>query len=248
MLVEHNETTFHDPEKPLTRTDTIEHKIQTKGRPVRIPPCRVTPGRRKIVEDEILKIEKEGTITKSSGPWCSPIVLVRKKDGTIHFCMDYRKLNDVTHKDAYPLPRIDDILDALRGAKYFCSIDLTIGYWQIKVAEKDLEKMAFGSHLGLYEFLCMPFGLTGAPATFSRLMDKVLDGLIDKRCLVYLGDVIIYGKTFEETLANLKLVMARLREHNLLDNDRKCELFEMSIAFLGHIVSEEGIATGREDM
>ncbi len=115
-------------------------------------------------------MEKEGTIMKSSGPWCSPIVLVRKKDGTIRFCVDYRKLNDVTNKDAYPLPRIDDILDALRGAKYFCSIDLASGYWQIKVADKDREKMAFGSHLGLYEFLCMPFELTGAPATFSRLM------------------------------------------------------------------------------
>ncbi len=132
LLVEHNETTFHDPEKPLTRTDTIEHKIPTSGRPVGIPPRRVAPGRRKIVEEEILKMEKEGTITKSSDPWCSRIVLVRKKDGTISFCVDYRKLNDVTHKDAYPLPRIDDILDALRGAKYFCSIDLTSGYWQIR--------------------------------------------------------------------------------------------------------------------
>ncbi len=117
LLVEHNETTFHDPEKPLTSTNTIEHEIPMNGRPVRIPPCRVALGRRKIVENRILKIEKEGTITKSSGPWCSPIVLVRKKDGTIRFCVDYSKLNDVTHKDAYPLPRINDILDALRGAK-----------------------------------------------------------------------------------------------------------------------------------
>ncbi len=135
-------------------------------------------------------------MTKSSGPWCSPIVLVRKKDGTIRFCVDYRKLNDVTHKDAYPLPIIDDILDALQGATYFCGIDLACRYWQIKVADKDREKTGFGSHLGLYEFLCMPFGLTGVPATFSRLMDKVLDGLIGKKCLVYLDDVIIYGSNF----------------------------------------------------
>ncbi len=136
---------------------------------------KIAPGRRKIVEDEILKMEKEGAITKSTGPWCSPIVLVRKKDGTIRFCVDYHKLKDVTHKDAYPLPRINDILDALRGAKYFCSIGLASGYWQIKVADKDREKIAFGSHLGLYEFLCMPFGLTGVPATFSRLMDRALE-------------------------------------------------------------------------
>ncbi len=104
-------------------------------------------------------MEKEGTMTKSSGHCYSPIVLVRKKDGTIHFCVDYHKLNDVTHKDAYPIPRIDDILDALRGTKYFSSIDFASGYWQIKETEKDREKTAFGSHLGLYEFICMPFGL-----------------------------------------------------------------------------------------
>ncbi len=124
--------------------------------------------------------------------------------------MDYRKLNDVTHKDAYPLPRIDDIPDALRGAKYFCSIDLASGYWQIKVADKDREKTAFGSHLGLYEFLCMPFGLTGALAMYTRLMEKVLDVLIGKNCLMYFDDVIIFGSSFKETLANLKLVMGRL--------------------------------------
>ncbi len=174
MLVKHNKTTFHGPEKPLTRTDTIEHEIPTSGRSVRIPPCRVALGRRQIIEDEILKMEEEGMITKSSGPWCSATILVGKKDGTIRFCVDYRKLNDVTHKDVYSLPRMDDILDALLGAKYFCSIDFTSGYWQIKVADKDRKKVAFGSHLGLYEFLCMLFGLTGAPATFSRLMDQVL--------------------------------------------------------------------------
>ncbi len=209
LLVKNNETTFHDPKKPLTTTNTIEHEIPMTGRPVRIPLRRVAPGQRKIVEDKALKMEKEGMIAKSVGPWCSPIVLVRKKDGTICFCVDYRKLKDVTHQDTYLLPRIDDILEALRGAKYFYSIDLASGYWQIKVVDKDREKTVFGSHLGLYEFLCMPFGLTGAPATFSRLMDKVLHGLIIKKCLVYLDDM-IFGSSFEETLANLRLVMDHL--------------------------------------
>ncbi len=103
LLVEHNKTTFHDPEKTLTTTNTIEHEIPTTGRPVRIPPCRIAQGRRKIMEDEIQKMEKEGKIIKSSGPWCSPIVLVRKKDGTIHFCVNYHKLNDVTHKESIPI-------------------------------------------------------------------------------------------------------------------------------------------------
>ncbi len=121
---------------------------------------------------------------------------MRKTDGTICFCVDYHKLNNATHKDAYLLPKIDDILEALRGAKYLCSINLASGYWQIKVADNDKEKTTFSSHLGLYEFLCMPFGLTAAPAIFSRLMDKVLDDLIGKSCLVYLDDVIIFGSSF----------------------------------------------------
>ncbi len=166
-------------------------------------------------------MEKEGTITKSSGPWCSPIILVRKEDSTIWFCVDYRKLNDMTQKDTYPLPRIYDILDALQGAKYFCSIDFVSGYWQIKEAEKDREKISFSSHLGMNEFLCIAFGLTETPATFSRLMDKVLDGLIGKKGVVYLDNAIIYGKRFDDTLANLILVMTHLREHNLLDKARK---------------------------
>ncbi len=207
-------------------TDTIEHEIPTSGRPGRLPPHRIAPGQRKIGEDEILKMQKEGTIQRSSCPWCSPVVLLRNKDGTIHFCVDHRKLNDGTPIDAYMLPRIDDWLEALRVAKSFCSITLTRSYWQIKVVDKDREMTAFGSHLVLYKFLCMPFG---APATFSRLMYKVLDGLFGKS----LDDVIIYGKTFEETLANLRLVMAWLWEHNWLVKVRKCELFEKSIVFLG---------------
>ncbi len=113
LLVEHNKTTFHDPEKPLTRKNTIEHEIPTIGRPMRIPPHRVALGRRKIIEDEIQKIVQEGTIAKRASPWCSPIVLVKKKDATIRFCVDYRKLNNATPKDAYLLPRIDDILETL---------------------------------------------------------------------------------------------------------------------------------------
>ncbi len=127
----------------------------------------------------------------------------------------------MTHKDTYPLPRINDILEALQGAKYFCSIDLAGDYWQIKVADKDRAKTAFFSQLGLYEFLCMPIELTGARAYFLRLMDKVLDGLISKRCLVYLDNVIISGSMFEETLANLKLVMAHLREHENVSSSRR---------------------------
>ncbi len=142
-LVDNVYNTAHS--KP--KLDVILLKMDSQG-----SPCMKENHRRDS------KNGKEETITKSSGPWCSPIVLVRKKVGTIHFWVDYRNLNDVIHKDAYPLPRIVDILDALRGAKYFFSIDLARSYWQIKVAGKDQKKTAIGSHLGLYEFLCMPFG------------------------------------------------------------------------------------------
>lgn len=129
-------------------------------------------------------------------PWASPIVLVKKKDGSFHFCIDYRKLNAVTRKDAYPLPRIDDTLDTLSGAQWFTTLDLISGYWQVEVDPADREKMTFCTPEGLFEFKGTPFGLCNAPVTFQRLMNSVLSGLQGNSCLVYLDDVIITGKTF----------------------------------------------------
>ena len=162
-------------------------------------------------------------IQPSTNPWASLIVLVHKKDGTLCFCVDYRKLNAVTRKDAYPLPRIDDVCLTLGSSKWFTTLDMISGYWQVEVSDQDKEKTAFSTPEGLFEFNIMPFGLCNAPATFQRLMDAVLAGLQWSSCLVYLDDVIVPGKTFGEHLMNLKTVLDCLRQAGLKLHPAKCQ-------------------------
>jgi len=247
QLIEEMQTSFMDPSQPLQGTSAVFHYIETGDRrPIRIPPRRVSPGKRDIIEKEVEKMLNAGVIRPSNSPWSSPIVIVKKADGTNRFCIDYRKLNDVTRKNSYPLPRIDDHLEALRGKKWFCTLDLASGYWQVKMHEGDKEKTAFCSHMGLYEFNVMPFGLTNAPATFQTLMEEVLSGLIGDACLLYLDDIIVFGDTFEEVYDNLRQVMSRVAKYNLKLKAKKCSLFKRSVKFLGHIVSAEGIACNPE--
>ena len=189
---------------------------------------------------------KSGIISPSSGPWASPIVLVKKKDGSTRFCVDYRKLNDVTLKDAYPLPRIDDSLDALEGSTWFSSLDLASGYWQVEMSPSDKEKTAFTTGSGLYEFNVLPFGLCNAPSTFERLMELVLTGLHWKTCLVYLDDILIYAKTFEEHVERLGEVFSRLFAAGLKLKPKKCTLLQKEVVYLGHVVSGSGVATDPE--
>ena len=170
-------------------------------------------------------------------------MLVRKKDNTLRFCVDYRKVNELTKKDVYPLPRVDDNLENLSGSRWFSTLDLLSGYWQVEVAECDRDKTAFVMKEGLYEFKVMPFGLSNAPATFQRLMDLTLAGLQWSHCLIYLDDVIVMGRSFEEHLSNLTLVLERLRDANLKVKSVKCALFQEQVCYLGHIISSKGIAT-----
>ena len=151
---------------------------------------------------------------------------VRKKDGSLRLCIDYRRLNDVTHGDSYPLPRVEDCLDALSGSVWFSVLDLQSGYWQQDIAEADKEKTAFSTHTGLWEFQRMPFGLKGAPASFQRLMMAVLAGLTWKECLVYLDDVIVFGKSFDDALAHLDDVLSAIAEAKLKLNLKKCRFFQ----------------------
>lgn len=182
-------------------------------------------------------------IQPTNSPWVSPIVLVQKKDGSMRFCVDYRKVNSVTRKDAYPLPHVDDTLDTLAGSKWFSTLDYLSGYWQVEVLPEDRQKTAFCMPDGLLEFKVMPFGLCNTPATFQRLMDTVLARLQWTNCLVYLDDVNILGRTFEEHLTNLRAVFDRFREAGLKLKPSKCALCQPEVEFLGHIVSAKGVAT-----
>ena len=166
-----------------------------------------------------------------------------EKRWLISVCVDYRKLNAVTRKDAYPLPRIDDTLDTLSGAHWFTTLDLISGYWQVEVEPADREKTAFCTPEGLFEFKVMPFGLCNAPATFQRLMNSALSGLHGNSCLVYLDDVIIMGNTFLDHLNNLQHVFHRIRAAGLKLQPNKCALCQKEVSFLGYIISQAGIST-----
>lgn len=157
------------------RTSRLRHCIDTGSAvPIRQPVRRLPPQRRDSVQQLIGEMLEKGVVERSTSPWASPIVLVRKRDGTMWFCVDYRKVNSITRKDAYPLPRIDATLDTLAGSQWFSTLDLLSGYWQVEVEETDRQKTAFCTTEGLFQFRVMPFGLCNAPATFQRLMDLVL--------------------------------------------------------------------------
>ena len=160
----------------------------------------------------------------------------KKKDGSTKFCIDYRKVND-------PLPRVDDTLDTLVGSKYFSTLDLASGYWQVEAAENNQPKMAFTTPVGLFQYRVMPFGLCNALATFQRLMDRVLSGLKWSTCLVYFDDIMVVGTSFADHLSNIGGILARLRGAGLKLKPGKCRLCQKRVAFLGHIVSAEGITT-----
>ena len=230
----------------LGQTDIVKHQLNTGDQPaikqrVRRYPAARREEERQLVED-MLAI---GIIQESNSTWSSPTILVKKKDGTTRFCIDYRRLNQVTMVDPYPLPHIEDSLNTLGGARFFCSLDLAIRYWQVEMDTADREKTAFVTQGGLYKFRMMPFGLVNTPATFERLMEKVLRGIAWSECLVYLDDILVFGPDFATTLARLESVLDWLGMAGLKLKAKKCQLFQEEIPFLGHIVSAAGIGGDR---
>ena len=226
----------------LGRTKVVRHTIDIeKNRSIKIRPGRMPKSKREEGEKEIKRMLDQGIIVPSKSPWAAPVVLVRKKDGSIRVCTDFRLLNKVTIKDSYPLPRINDLLDALSGSVWFSTLDLMSGYWQVEVDPKDREKTAFATTGGLYEYNVMPFGLANAPATFERLTG--LRGLHWQTCLVYLDDIIVFSKTFDTHLARLEEVIDRIGAAGLKLSPKKCHLFQSEVVFLGHVVNKDGIST-----
>ena len=229
----------------LGHTSKVKHKIQLtdntpfKDKYRRIPPSMIDEVGAHLKEMIDLKV-----IRPSQSPYCSNVVLVRKKDNTLRFCIDLRKLNNLTVKDSYALPRIEETFDALHGAKWFSTLDIKSAYWQVEIEEQDKHKTAFVvGQLGFYECERMPFGLTNAPATFQRLIESCMGDLNLHHCLLYLDDIVIFSQTYEEHLNRLESIFKRLQTAGLKLKPSKCKFFRRSIKYLGHIVSSDGVGT-----
>ena len=234
-------------------TDLVEFKIDTGDASPKKQAVRRIPfaARQEIVE-QLEKMQRNGVIKPSESPWASPVVLVRKRDGSLRFCVDYRALNLVTKPDLFPLPRINDLLDQLGKSKYFSTLDLKSGYWQIKVNADSQEKTAFITHKGLFEFRVMPFGVTNAPAVFQRLMQRVLAGLQSESATefvsVYLDDVIVFSESLVDHIKHLKAVFDRMRKAGLMLNPKKCKILCDEVEYLGHVVTPCGLKPNNRNL
>lgn len=221
----------------------VEHVIDTGTHvPIAVPPYRMSPLRKEILRKEIDQMLAEGVIEESNSPWAAPVVMVPKKNGDVRVCIDYRQLNNITVPDAYPLPRIDDLLHEAKPSPYMTSLDLKAGYWQIQVRPEDQRKTAFVTPFGLYEFKRMPFGLRNAPATFQRFIDR-LRIQIDAQLLAYLDDLILMSPTFDRHLQDLEELFKLLRNNNVVVNKKKCRFCQEQVPYLGHIITRSGLQT-----
>ena len=246
-LIQNNLDVFASSDLELGKANYTKMKIDTgTHQPIKQRPYKIAYSQRAEIEKQIDNMLASDIIRPSSSPWASPLVIVPKKDGTKRMCVDFRKLNNITVKNSYPLPDIADILSSLKNAKIFSCLDLRSGYWQIEVEEKDREKTAFVCHMGLFEFNVMPFGLCDAPPVFQDLMNKVLGKALNRFAFAYLDDIIVYSSSVEEHIEHLQYVFDRLREANLRCKPSKCEFAKTTISYLGHVVSENGITPDPE--
>ncbi|GKC04730.1 reverse transcriptase domain-containing protein [Tanacetum coccineum] len=209
--------------------------------PVAKSPYRLAPSEMQELSEQLQELQDKGFIRPSHSPWGALVLFVKKKDGSLRMCIDYRELNKLTVKNRYPLPRIDDLFDQLQGARYFSKIDLRSGYHQLRVHEDDIPKTAFRTRYGHFEFTVMPFGLTNAPAVFMDLMNRVCKPYLDKFVIVFIDDILIYSKTKEDHEVHLKLVLELLKKERLYAKFSKCEFWLQEVHFLGHVVNHNGI-------
>jgi hypothetical protein len=233
------------PITPGGAKDVVHHiEVEPGVKPVFRKPYSMPFSKKERVKNEVEKMLSDGIIRPSKSPWSSPVVLVVKKDGTDRFCVDYSGLNSVTKRDQFPLPKIDEMLRQVKGAKYFSSLDLASGYWQIPMNESDVEKTAFTTDEGHYEFVVLPFGLTNAPATFQRYMNNVLAGIKGAKC--YIDDILIFTSNWQEHLRILRMVLDALRKANVRLKGKKCHFLKPEMKWVGHIIDSNGIRVDPE--
>lgn len=243
LLRAYRDLVNHQGDCPPATALPVQHHIDTGDTaPIMMKRRRHAQTEDTVVDHNVHKMLASGVIEEGNGAWGFPVVLVRKKDGEIRFCVDYRALNKVTKKDVYPLPRIDETLETLGGATLFTTLDLKTGYWQIEVAPCDRDKTAFTTKRGLYRFIRMPFGLTNAPSTFQRMMNGVLRGLTWLTCLVYLDDIVIFTRGgVEKHVVQVAAVLERLKAAGLTLKLKKCVFAAESMEYLGHVLSADGV-------
>ena len=241
-LIEAFEDIFQAPSQLPPQRD-IEHQITMKEgtEPINVRPYRYAYFQKDEIERQVSDMLNSGLIRPSSSPFSSPVLLVKKKDGSWWFCTDYRALNAATIKDRFPIPTVEDMLDELHGAAYFTKLDLTASYHQVRLHPPDIYKTAFRTHNGHYEYLVMPFGLCNAPSTFQALMNSVFRPFLRKFVLVFFDDILVYSSSWQEHLQHVKTIFELLRQHQLFVKFNKCEFGKHKLEYLGHIISADGV-------
>lgn len=237
------EDVFADP-TGLPPSRSCDHRIHLKPQtePMAVRPYRYPQLQKDELEAQCTAMLAQGIIRPSTSPFSAPVLLVKKYDGSWRFCVDYRALNGVTVKDKFPIPIVEELLDELNGAKFFTKLDLKSGYHQVRMHHADVEKTAFRTHQGHFEFLVMPFGLSNAPSTFQALMNLVLQRFLRKSVLVFFDDILVYSNSFTEHMQHLRSVLTVLRDHDLHVKRSKCSFATTSVNYLGHVISAEGVS------